>query len=208
MNDTGSPQGLRGAWAPFVIAALILPTTVGFLVAGPSLGLALGALTGFVLIWVAARRTPGGMIETQTPSDGRRHVLFVIGREIDDPKVLEAAARSHGVGVDGDGDVVVRVLSPARSSVLDRWAGDLRRGQAEAQRRLVITIASLATAGVEAEARVGDVDLVQAVEDQLRSFPATDVVLVTGSDVDDPEGAAAAAELEGRLHQAFTRIAG
>jgi len=72
----------------------------------------------------------------------------------------------------------------------------------------VITIASLATAGVEAEARVGDVDLVQAVEDQLRSFPATDVVLVTGSDVDDPEGAAAAAELEGRLHQAFTRIAG
>jgi hypothetical protein len=145
------------------------------------------------------------MIETQAATDSRRRILLVIGREIDDPQILETAARTAGISFDSD--VVIRVVSPTRSSVLDRWAGDFRRGQAEAQRRLVVTVASLATAGVEADARVGDVDLVQAVEDQLRSFAATDVVLVTGPDTEDPEAAAAAKELERRLRQPFTRIA-
>ena len=62
----------------------------------------------------------------------------------------------------------------------------------------MITVASLAKAGVVAEARVGDEDLVQAVEDQLRSFAATDVVLVTGGAEEDPAGEAAAVELERR----------
>lgn len=196
---------MRAAWAPFAIAALILPTTAGFLVAGPGLGLALGALTAAVLLLVAARSTPGGAIETRAATDSRRHVLLVIGREIDDPQVLEAATLRTGINLDSD--AVIRVVSPTRSSALDRWAGDYRRGQDAAQRRLVITIAALATAGLEADARVGDVDLVQAVEDQLRSFPATEVVLVTGSDTEDPKGAAAAGELEQRLRQPFTRIA-
>ena len=62
----------------------------------------------------------------------------------------------------------------------------------------MITVASLAKAGIAAEARVGDEDLVQAVEDQLRSFPATEVVLATGEADEDPAGEAAAAELEDR----------
>ena len=41
------------------------------------------------------------------------------------------------------------------------------------------TVAALAKAGVKAEARVGDEDVVQAVEDQLQTFPATEVVLVS-----------------------------
>ncbi len=185
------PPALRAAWAPFAIAALILPTTAGFLIGGPGPGLALGALTAFALLWIAGRRAPAGMIETQAATDSRRRILLVIGREIDDPQILETAARAAGISFDSD--VVIRVVSPTRSSVLDRWAGDFRRGQAEAQRRLVVTVASLATAGVEADARVGDVDLVQAVEDQLRSFAATDVVLVTGSDAEDPEAAVGSA---------------
>ncbi len=76
----------------------------------------------------------------------------------------------------------------------------------EAQRRLVITVASLAKAGVAAEARVGDEDLVQAVEDQLQSFAATEVILVTGPAGEDPAGEVAAAELERRLRVAFRRL--
>ena len=34
-----------------------------------------------------------------------------------------------------------------------------------------MTVAALAKAGVAAEARVGDEDIVQAVEDQLQSYP-------------------------------------
>jgi hypothetical protein len=56
---------------------------------------------------------------------------------------------------------------------------------------------------VAAEARVGDEDIVQAVEDQLQSFPATEVVLVSGDgeDVD-----AAAAELGSRLRADFLHV--
>ena len=47
-------------------------------------------------------------------------------------------------------------------------------------------MAALAKAGIAAEARVGDEDVVQAVEDQLQSFTASEVVLVSGEE--DGEG--------------------
>lgn len=46
----------------------------------------------------------------------------------------------------------------------------------------------------------------QAVEDQLPSFAATEVILVTGSAGEDPAGEGAAAELEQRLRVAFRRL--
>jgi hypothetical protein len=71
---------------------------------------------------------------------------------------------------------------------------------------LVISVASLARAGVVAEARVGDEDIVQAVEDQVGSFAATEVILVTAGDTEDPPAAAAAAELASRLRTGFRRL--
>ncbi len=73
------------------------------------------------------------------------------------------------------------VLVPARIGFLDRWASDVEPRPARgAQEHLVATVAALAKAGIAAEARVGDEDVVQAIEDQLQSFPATEVVLVSG----------------------------
>ncbi len=96
--------------------------------------------------------------------------------------------------------------SPARIGFHDRWASDVEAARREAQRRLVITVASLAKAGVAAEAKVGDEDLVQAVEDQLQSFAATEVVLVTGTPAEDPDGESAATDLELRLRAEFKRL--
>jgi hypothetical protein len=98
------------------------------------------------------------------------------------------------------------VLAPARISFLDRWASDLEPARRAAQRNLVLTVASLAKAGIAAEARVGDEDLVQAVEDQLRGFPASEVILVTGEAAEDEAGEAAAGELEARLQVVFSRV--
>lgn len=95
------------------------------------------------------------------------------------------------------------VLAPARIGFLDRWASDVEAARRSAQERLVATVAALAKAGIEAEARIGDEDVVQAVEDQLGSFAASDVVLVS-----DDEGAVeAAAELESRLRAEFRHLA-
>jgi len=97
----------------------------------------------------------------------------------------------------------VRVLVPARIGFLDRWASDVESARQAAQAQLVATVAALAKAGVAAEARVGDEDIVQAVEDQLQSYPATEVVLVgDGEDGEDK----AAAELGTRLEAEFRRV--
>jgi predicted TIM-barrel enzyme len=112
------------------------------------------------------------------------------------------------VGFDGqragepDGPDVL-VLVPARIRFLDRWASEVESARHAAQERLVATVAALAKAGVAAEARVGDEDVVQAVEDQLQSYPATEVVLVGGSgDEIEP----AAAELRTRLKPSFQEV--
>jgi hypothetical protein len=98
------------------------------------------------------------------------------------------------------------ILAPARLGFLDRWASDLEPARREAQKTLVISVASLAKVGVVAEARVGDEDIVQAVEDQVGSFKASEVILVTAPDAEDPDAASAAAELAGRLRTGFRRL--
>jgi hypothetical protein len=189
---------------PLVVAGIVVPVVAGFMVGGPPLGLGIGFLVCAGLVVLAAIRPPRGPIETAAPTDARRHLLIVTSREIDDPEAVEALARA--ARVDGEQDAEVRVLAPSPSNFLDRWASDVTAAREEAQRKLVITLAALSRADVAADAKVGDAGLVQAVEDQLRSFPATEVVLATGSPEEDPEGERAARELAERLEQPFSRI--
>ena len=198
-------MGELRAWTlPLIVAAVVVPVIAGFAAGGPPLGLALGAVTVGTIIFITARSRPGGRIETARAEDQRRRVLVVISRELEDPAAIERIVDEAGLR-DTD-DAEVRVLAPASAGFLDRWASDTERARTEAQRKLVIAVAALGRAHVDAGARVGDEDIVQAVEDQLRSFPATTVVLATGPAAADPEGEKAARELESRLEQPFTRI--
>jgi hypothetical protein len=194
---------LRPWTLPLIVAAIVVPVVAGFAVAGPPLGMAVGFVATATLVLIAARQRPGGTIATATATDTRRHVLIVLSRELDDPAALDRITL-EGRLEDTDADVLV--LAPAKTRVLDRWATDVGPARAEAQRKLVISVATLGTAEVAAEARVGDDDIVRAVEDQLRTFPAGEVILVTGSGVEDPDGERAASELAGRLSQPLLRI--
>jgi hypothetical protein len=98
------------------------------------------------------------------------------------------------------------VLSPARIGFLDRWASDVEGARQSAQRNLVATVAAFAKAGIEAEARVGDEDVVQAVEDQLQSFAADEVVLVSGDTEEGRAAESAAEELDERLRAQFRHL--
>jgi hypothetical protein len=157
------------------------------------------------LVVFAARKPPRGPIEAATAPDDRRRVLIVLSRELDDPDAIGRISAEAGLG-EGDRDAEVLVLAPARTGLLDRWASDVRTAHAEAQRKLVITVASLATVDLDATAAVGDQDLVQAVEDQLREFAADEVVLVTGPASEDRAGELAAGELAIRLRPPLLRI--
>jgi hypothetical protein len=192
---------------PLVVVAIAVPIALAFYAGGPGVGVAMGALVAVGIVVVAVRQRPRGPLGE--PASGAEHsrVLIVAGRPVEEPEAIReiagmVAAASAGPAVAAE----VLVLSPARIGFLDRWASDLEGARREAQRRLVITVASLAKAGVVAEARVGDEDLVQAVEDQLQSFAATEVILVTGSAGEDPAGDAAAIELEQRLRAGFRRL--
>ena len=184
---------------PLIVAALAVPIVAGFYIGGGGVGVAAGALTAVALVFYAASQRPRGPIVPAPTADQRRHVLLVATCPVEEPGDVAEIARAGGL-VDADAEVLV--LAPARIRFLDRWASDVEPARRAAQRNLVVTVAALAKAGIEAEARVGDEDVVQAVEDQLQTYPATDVVLVTGADGEEADGPVVD-ELESRLEAGF-----
>jgi hypothetical protein len=206
------------AWKlPLIVAAITLPLVAGFLagallIGGPALGFVAGALAVLVLLVVAARQRPRGPIGELPPRGGRRRVLVVAACPVEEPAIVAAVAREVRGGARGEeagpavGRAEVLVLAPASIGFLDRWASDVEGSRRRAQERLVTTVAALAQAGVVAEARVGDEDVVQAVEDQLQKYAADEVILVTDGR-DGADGEAAAAELSSRLRARFRHLA-
>lgn len=192
---------------PLVVLAIVAPVAAGFYAGGPGAGVGAAALVAVGIVAVAVRERPRGAIGESPSGLDRQRLLVVVSAAIEEPEaireIVDAAARTRSSSA---ADPEVLVLAPAQIGFLDRWASDLEGARREAQRRLVITVASLAKAGVTAEARVGDEDLVQAVEDQLQSYPATEVILATGDAEEDPAGEAAAIELQPRLRAEFRRL--
>jgi hypothetical protein len=196
------------AWKlPLIVAALALPVVGAFLagaflVGGPALGFAAGALAVLVLLVVAARQRPERPIGEAPGGRGRRRVLVVAASPIEGPGPVAAVVREVEAGGPGEA-AEVRVLAPASIGFLDRWASDVESARRRAQERLVTSVAALAAAGLEADARVGDEDVVQAVEDQLESYQADEVILVSARDGD---AEAAADELRARLRPRFRHL--
>ncbi len=182
------------AWAlPLIVAAIAAPIVAGFMIAGPGLGLAMGALAGGVLIVAVARMRPEVPIEVAPAPDSRHRVLVVALAPIDEPAAASEVAKVSG------SDSEVLVLAPAVNRALAHWADDLEGAREEAQRRLVLSLGTLAAAGLDARGRVGDSDAVQAIEDALREFAADEAVLVTPPVEGKDSGARTLVELRERL---------
>jgi hypothetical protein len=186
---------------PPIVAAIAVPIAFAFYLGGPAVGVAVGALVAVGIVIVAARLRPRGAIGP-APDSADPHRVLIVADRLEDPRAVEQISRlaPHG----GERDEVM-VLAPAHIGFLDRWASDVESARREAQQRLVLSVAALAAAGVEAEARVGDEDIVQAVEDQLGSFPAAQVVLVSAGE-EDEVAAQAARELRERLRTSFHHV--
>ncbi len=192
------PLDIRPWMLPLIVAALAVPIIGGFALAGPPLGLALGALATAALLVLAARATFDEPIEVLPSTDSRYRLMVVADEPVDEPRVVgriaEIAAEGRAV-LDRSEPPEVLVVAPAHLGVLDRWATDLAAAREAAARVLAISIAALAAAGLEASGRIGDPDPVQAITDELNSFPAREVVLVASPGL----GEAQARELGRRL---------
>ena len=187
---------------PLIVVAVVVPIVAAFMVGGPGAGVAIGALAAVAILVIAVRQKPLGPIVSAPVEDGRRHVLIVAATAVEEPADVARVAAAARLN-DSKDELEVLVLVPARIGFLDRWASDVESARHRAQERLVATVAALAKAGIAAEARVGDEDIVQATEDQLQSFPATEVVLVSqgGDDCDE-----AITELGSRLKAPFREV--
>ena len=184
---------------PLIVAAIAVPIVFAFFLGGPGVGLAAGALVAVAIVVFAVRQRPRDPIGSLDAGANVRRVLIALGDPLEDPAAVEQISRAIGT----EDRTVVRVLAPARIGFLDRWASDVEAARRDAQQRLVISVASLAAAGFEAEAKVGDEDVVQAVEDELGTFPASEVILVSAPGDSNEAAAEAARELRSRLQVGF-----
>lgn len=191
------------AWKPpLIIAAVSVSIVGGFYLGGPGLGMAVGALAATAIVVMAVRNPPRRPIVPPASDDWRDHLLVVAGAPLEDSAVIEEIACAARPPEGPAAEVVV--VAPASTRFLERWTSDVAPGRERAQRSLVLSLASLATAGVDASARVGDEDLVQTVTDQLRHYPATGVILVSGAG--EAEADDAARELRERLRAPFRHL--
>ncbi len=92
---------------------------------------------------------------------------------------LDAAVDDHG-----DGYPAVHIVVPAHVRTLDWLATDETRAQGEAGARVLEAEWLLDGAG-EVSGETGEADPVLAVEDALRRFPADEIVVVGGGEVDE-----------------------
>jgi hypothetical protein len=187
---------------PLIVAAIAVPIAFAFYLGGPGIGVGVGAMVAVGIVYVAVRERPRGGIGPP-PGDADPHrVLVVLADRLEQPQAIEEVSSS--IADSGQG-ARVTVLAPAHIGFLDRWASDVEAARRDAQQRLVVSVAALAAAGVDAEARVGDEDIVQAVEDQLGSSPAATVIMVYAGSA-DAVATRAARELRARLRTGFRQV--
>lgn len=187
---------------PLLAVAISVPIVAAFALGGPGAGTAAGALVAAAIIVIAARARFDEEIEVAAPRSGERGVLVVATAAIEGAGAIEAidAARSRS----GGDAAPVLVVAPALNKRLSHWLSDLRQARIGAQERLAISLAVLATAGIDARGSVGDSDPIQATEDVLRSFPASEVVFVTRPRAD----ARLVGDVRRRLDRQVTHVGG
>lgn len=198
-------QGIAAWKLPLIVAAIAISIVGAFYLGGPGMGMAEGSLVAGIIVALAVRNPPLHPIVPARARDRREHLLVVVDEPLEDETAVERIAAASLPVDAGEPEPEVRVVAPTHNSFLDRWACDMGPGRDRAQRSLVLTLASLARAGVDASARLGDEDIVQTVTDQLRTYPATEVFLVTSAGA-DRDAAAAAEELRSRLHAPFHHL--
>lgn len=178
------PVRLKPWLLPFIVLAIALPIVVAFEFTGPGGGLAVGAIAAATILVLAARATFDEPIEVAAAPPDRFRMLVVVTTPLEDPglagaiaEIAAAGAKSTRPGAERKPEILL--LAPATNSRFAHWLSDLRKARFDAQRRLTLSLATLAPVEVDARGEVGDSDTVQAVEDTLRSFPAQEVVFVT-----------------------------
>ena len=173
-DDSGKTR-LQPWSLPLVVAAICVPIVAAFLLGGAPAGLAMGAVSAMTILVAAARSKPFGPMEVAAPPDEGQRLLVLADGDVDVP----AAERIAEHATSG---AAVRIVVPAPANRLSRWLSAEDRAREQGRDRLARSAGALTAAGLDVSGSVGDSDAVQAVEDELRSFAADEVLLVPRDD--------------------------
>jgi hypothetical protein len=160
--------------ALLIVAAVLLGALVH-----PGVGIAVLVVCGFAaVLWDVRTQDPDrrrplreAAGQARRESDGRRRVLVVANETLCGDELREELA--------GREDPVLRVVAPVLPSRAHYVASDIDRELGEARGRLDDTLAWAADRGLAATGRVSDMTPLTAIEDELRSFPADELLIST-----------------------------
>jgi hypothetical protein len=179
-EDSGGTRYLRAGAIPVVVAAIAVPVVVAMLLSvlaleATAVGMAAGAAAVATLLVLAGRMRPRGRLEVASRTDAERRMLVIAADEVT-PAEAERVARIAAGAAD------VRLVVPLPSRTIDRWLSAEDAARNEAQRRLAHSAGALVAAGLPVSGSLGDSDVAQALEDELRGYSADQVVLVGDRD--------------------------
>ena len=145
----------------------------GWVALGVFLALALGIGVG-VYLRSEPQVTEPAIWERDRGAQQSRHILVVANETCTGAALLEEVRyRARGY------ETEVLVVAPALSSQVRYWTSDVDGARAAAQGRLDASLAALSQVGVEARGEIGDSDPLQAIEDELRTFGADEIIIST-----------------------------
>lgn len=153
---------------PVAVFAVLVPV-VGLIWAALLLGFGVG------VVLLGPHRDRARALERPQAGDGRHRVLVIANQAVGDRSLL-AEIQSRCEGGRGEVLIVAPALAVSRSAV---WASDVDASLADARRRLEVSLAAAAAAGLHARGEVGDPDPSAALADALRGFAADEIVIWT-----------------------------
>lgn len=163
-------SGLTGRL--LVLVLLLVPVGAAFVLVGSRAGLPIAFALTALVAYLAIRAAPEEHMERARSQDGRHRILLVGDERLGEPGVaLEILERAPSAEV--------RIIAPLLTRWLDRWASATDDAAGQARARIERLVAVLREHGVEAAGELGDEDPFQAVADELRTFAADEVILVT-----------------------------
>jgi hypothetical protein len=116
---------------------------------------------------------PKEQIHPAGPPDERR-VLVVANETVGGAELMDALGE-----IALSGAATFEVVAPALNSRLKTWTSDEDPARAAAETRLDSTLRRLREVGIEAGGKIGDVDPLVAVDDAVRVFRPTEIVVST-----------------------------
>ena len=137
-------------------------------------------LTALAIGWIvrARREPPVRTTPVRRSAPGERRILVIANETVGGETLREEIRRRAE-----DYDELVRVICPTLLSRVRFVASDEDAARAQAQERLAHSLSRLREIGVNCDGEVGEADPLQAIEDQLRTFGADEIIIST-----HPEG--------------------